>query len=136
MYLADTNVLSEVLRPRPNVPVVRRLYGTDPAALFASEITRYELRFGAAIHARPAEVWGRVERDILPLAVWLSVDERVAIDAADLRASLRRSGRTIDAPDAFLAATARVHDLVLVTRNARRFEDVPDLAIENWFGEA
>jgi predicted nucleic acid-binding protein len=111
------------------------LYATDPAALFASEITRFELRFGAAVHARPAEVWKRVQSDILPLALWLSIDERIAIEAANVRASLRRGGRTIDVPDTFLAATARVHDLVLVTRNVRHFEDVPDLAIENWFGE-
>ena len=36
-------------------------------------------------------------------------------------------------PDAFLAATARVHDLVLVTRNVRHFKNVADLLIENWF---
>lgn len=88
------------------------------------------------MHARPAEVWGKIERDLLPLAVWLAVDEKVALDAALLRASLRRAGRTIDVPDALLAATARVHDLVLVTRNTRHFADVPGLSIENWFAEA
>ncbi len=36
MYLLDTNVLSGVTRPRPNVAVVRRLFSTSPAALFAS----------------------------------------------------------------------------------------------------
>jgi predicted nucleic acid-binding protein len=46
MFLVDTNVVSELIRPRPNLPLVRRLLSTDPAALFASEITRYELRFG------------------------------------------------------------------------------------------
>jgi tRNA(fMet)-specific endonuclease VapC len=135
MYLADTNVLSEVLRPRPSVPVVRRLYATHPAVLFASEITRYELRFGAALHPASADVWRRIERDVLPLAIWLPIDEKVSIAAANLRAALRRTGETIDVPDAFLAATARVHDLVLVTRNARHFENVPDLSVENWFGD-
>lgn len=42
----------------------------------------------------------------------------------------------LDVPDAFLAATARVHDLILVTRNVRHFDAVPDLGVENWFGES
>ena len=134
MFLADTNVLSEVLRPRPNVSVVRRLHATHRAALFASEVTRQELRYGAALHARAAEIWRKVERDILPLTSWLAIDERVALDAADLRAALRRRGTPIGVSDLFLAATARVHDLVLVTRNVRHFANVPDLAVENWFG--
>ena len=135
MFLIDTNVLSELIRPRPNLSVVRRLLSTDPAALFASEMTRYELRFGAAIHPKSSEIWEKVEREILPLPIWLPIEERIALATADLQASLRKSGRSIDAPDAFLAATARVHDLVLVTRNVRHFQNVADLVIENWFPE-
>jgi predicted nucleic acid-binding protein len=74
-----------------------------------------------------------VGREILPLPIWLPVEERVAIATADLLASLRKSGRPIDMPDAFIAATARVHDLVLVTRNVRHFQNVANLVVENWF---
>lgn len=136
MFLADTNVLSEVVRLRPDLSVVRRLFATDAAALFASEISRYELRFGAALHPRSSEIWARIQDEVLPLAIWMPIDEKVSIEAANLRAALRREGTTIDTADAFLAATARVHDLVLVTRNVRHFENVPDLSIENWFGDA
>jgi predicted nucleic acid-binding protein len=38
-------------------------------------------------------------------------------------------------PDAILAATASVHDVVLVTRNIRHFQNVPGLVVENWFSE-
>jgi predicted nucleic acid-binding protein len=92
MFLVDTNVVSELIRPRPYLPVVRRLLSTDPAVLFASEITRYELCFGAAIHPKSSEVWGKVEREILPLPIWLPIDEKVALATADLQASLRKSG--------------------------------------------
>ena len=135
MYLVDTNVVSELIRPRPNLPLVRRLLSTDPAVLFASEITRYELRFGAAIHLRSSEIWGKVERAILPLPIWLEIGEEVSLATADLQASLRKSGRTIEMPDAILAATALVHELVLVTRNVRHFQNVPGLVIENWHSE-
>ena len=50
MYLLDTNVLSGVTRPRPNVAVVRRLFSTSPAALFAS-----------AAGEVPADFLGRVD---------------------------------------------------------------------------
>ncbi len=133
MFLVDTNVVSELIRPRPNLPLVRRLLSTDPALLFASEITRYELRFGAAIHPKSNEVWGKVEREILSLPVWLPIDEKVALATADLQASLRKSGKSIEMPDALIAATASVHELVLVTRNVRHFQNVPGLAVESWF---
>jgi predicted nucleic acid-binding protein len=135
MFLVDTNVLSELIRPRPHLPLVRRLLSTDPAMLFASEVTRYELRFGAAIHPNPNEVWGKVEREILPLPSWLPMGEEVSIATADLRAILRKSGKTIEMPDALLAATAMVHGLVLVTRNVRHFQNVSSLVVENWFTE-
>ncbi|HXT51583.1 MAG TPA: type II toxin-antitoxin system VapC family toxin [Thermoanaerobaculia bacterium] len=133
MFLVDTNVFSELVRPRPSLPVVRRLLSTDPAALHASEITRYELRFGAALHPQPDRVWAKVSSEILPLPVWLPIDDRVALATADLRATLRRRGLPIEMSDAVLAATATVHDLVLVTRNVRHFENVDGLTVENWF---
>lgn len=135
MFLLDTNVLCEITRPRPNVSVVRRLYSTAPSALFASEMTRYELRYGAALHPRGDEIWKRVESEILPLPLWLAIDEGVTLEAGRLRGALRRAGKTIEVQDAFVAATALVRDLVLVTRNVRHFESVGGLTIENWFGE-
>jgi predicted nucleic acid-binding protein len=90
MFLIDTNVFSELIRPRPNLPVVRRLLSTDPEVLFACEMTRYELRFGAALHSKSSEIWEKVEREILPLPIWLPIEERVALATADLQASLRR----------------------------------------------
>jgi predicted nucleic acid-binding protein len=93
------------------------------------------LRFGAAIHPNSSAVWGKVEREILPLPIWLPIDERVSLATADLQALLRKSGKPIEMPDALLAATASVHDLVLVTRNVRHFQNVPGLAVESWFSE-
>ncbi|MEO6660314.1 MAG: hypothetical protein ABIN44_08385 [Burkholderiaceae bacterium] len=49
MYLFDTNVLSEITNRRPNAAVVQKLMTCDPALRFASEMTRYELRYGAAL---------------------------------------------------------------------------------------
>lgn len=135
MYLIDTNVLSEVIRPRPNLAVVRTLLTTDPALRFASEITRYELRFGAMLRDDGAALWACIEQRILPLVRWLPVDAAVVLAAADLGAMLRRSGETIEWADLMLAATAAANELTVVTRNVRRFERLPKLMVENWFAQ-
>jgi predicted nucleic acid-binding protein len=133
LFLIDTNVLSEVIRPRPNLAVVRALLTTEPVLRFASEITRYELRFGAMLRDDGGALWALIERQILPLTRWLAVDAAVVLAAADLAAMLRRTGQPVEWPDLMLAATAQVHRLTVVTRNVRHFERVPGLQIENWF---
>lgn len=135
MYLLDTNVLSEIAKRRPDEQVQRRVHSTAKELLFASEMTRYELRFGAAIHPEPARLWERVERKILPLPVWIPIGPEVSMATADLDAVMRRKGRMIEVADVFIAGTALVYGLVLVTRNVKHFEEVPGLVVENWFSE-
>lgn len=136
MFLLDTNVLSEVLRPRPNLSVARKLYTTAPELRFASEITRYELRMGARLRDDADAFWARIEQRIVPLVQWLPIDAAVALAGADLAAALRRAGLPLEWTDLMVGATAQVHGLTMVTRNVRHFERVPGIAIENWFATA
>jgi predicted nucleic acid-binding protein len=133
VYLLDTNVLSEITRKTPDVAVIRRLHAISPSNLLASEITRHELRFGAVLRPQGEVLGRRIEQEIVPLVIWLPIEERVSLRAADVRAALAKSGKMIDAQDAFIAATALAHDLVLVTRNVRHFANVAGLATENWW---
>lgn len=133
MYLLDTNVLSEFIRPRPDPGVVARLRTCRREQLFASVVTRYELRHGAALRDDEGRLWSRLAAEILPLVDWLAVDEQVAERAGEISALQRRRGRPCGALDPLLAATAQVHRLQLVTRNLRHFADIPGLAVENWF---
>lgn len=52
--------------------------------------------------------------------------------AAFIRLDLGRSGRPFGPNDLLVAATARAHDLVLVTHNTREFGRVPGLRVEDW----
>lgn len=133
MFLFDTNVLSELTRPKPNVALVRKLLTCDPSLRFASEITRYELRFGAALHSRGDALWARIEAEVLPRCAWLPIDADISMRTADMSARLRLSGQTIEWADLVIAATASVHDFIVVTRNVRHFERIPGLPVENWF---
>lgn len=133
MFLFDTNVLSEITNRRPNGPVLHKLMSCAPSLRFASEMTRYELRYGSALLPPGNAMWARIEAEVLPRCTWLPIDAEICIRAADLGARLRLAGKTIDWADLFIAATALVHDLIVVTRNVRHFDRIDDLQIENWF---
>jgi predicted nucleic acid-binding protein len=132
MLLLDTNVLSEPLRRTPNRKVHARL-GVHAGNLAACIITLEELRYGATLLPNANEFWERVEEEVIPLATWIPVDKEIAVAAADLRAGLYKKGQTVGTSDCLIAATALVHDCVLVTRNTNHFKRMPGLHLENWF---
>jgi len=125
-FLLDTNVVSEWTKPRPDPQVVAWLAAADEDRLLLSVITLAELRNGVA--SLPP---GRKREQ---LDVWLShdlrerfagrllpVDATVADRWGSITAAVKAVGRTIQAMDALIAATALVHDLTLVTRNQTDF---------------
>lgn len=121
-YLVDTNVVSELARPKPNSHVVD-WFGTQ-STIALSSISIEELSFGIA-RARAAERRRLVAWFEALLAVparILAVDERVARAAGDLRAARERAGRAVAQADMLIAATALVSGRTLVTRNTRDFE--------------
>ena len=131
--LLDTNVLSEAVRKRPVLAVMKALRALRPEERFASEVTRYELRAGAARLDDGGRLWQRIQQEVLPLVRWLPFDEPAALAAADIGAALKRRGEMVEATDLFIAATAQVHGLIVSTRNVRHFARVPGLVVENWF---
>lgn len=133
MYLLDTNVLCEVLRPRPEPNVIRRLLACHSRMLFASEITRFELCFGAQLRADAPLFWARIQRELLPLVTWLPVDALVSARAGEIAAQQRLSGRPSGTVDPLIAATALTKGVPLVTRNVRHFDRIDGLQLENWF---
>jgi toxin FitB len=122
MYLLDTNVVSELRRPRPHGGVVAWIRATPDADLHLSAVTIGELQAGVEItreqdSAKAAEIEGWLEN----VAVTYNV---LAMDAATFRRWARLMHRRSDdlIEDAMIAATAAVHNLTVVTRNVRDFE--------------
>ena len=138
-FLLDTNVVFEWVRPRPDPGVAAWLAAVDEDRVFLSVVTLAELRDGIA-RLTPGTRRTRLEewlREQLPTRFegrLLGIDCTVAIEWGDVVAERRRAGRPIGAMDAFIAATARVYDLLLVTRNVADFETSLAAMINPWAG--
>lgn len=131
MYLVDTNVVSEARRNSPEA--VAWLRSAAPSSIYLSVITLGEIMKGIALKERSdrqaaghlAEWLGKLRQDfsvrILPIS------DHVAIEWGRI-AALRPRG---DA-DGLIAATAKVHDLILVTRNVADFDDAGVSIVNPW----
>lgn len=133
-YLVDTNVVSELRRPRPDPGVVRWLEGARGDDLFLSVLTIGEIRLGIVRLERRDPV--RAEA----LAAWLAgleagyADRILPVTAAVAhRWAVLNADRPLPVVDALLAATAAEHDATLVTRNVADLAGV-DVPLLDPFG--
>jgi tRNA(fMet)-specific endonuclease VapC len=133
MYLLDTNVLSELIRKRPDSGVVGKADLLDQQDCFASEVTLFELRYGAMLREDAKAFWQRLCEELIPTVTWLPVDATIHLRAADLAAGLEKSGQIIGNEDCWIAATALEHGLILSTRNEGHFSRIQGLRVQNWF---
>jgi predicted nucleic acid-binding protein len=136
-FLLDTNVVSESTKPRPNPGVVAWMAAVDEDSVFLSVITLTELRYGVerlAQGRRRKQLDRWLEQD-LPLRFEgriLPIDALVADTCGRLVARTESQGRPIEARDAFIAATAQVHQLTLVTSNVSHFETTVKSILTPW----
>ncbi len=131
MYLLDTNIVSDVQRrlPKPTA----WLASIDPDSLNLSVITIGEIERGIvkqrkvdAERATRLDLWLReLRRDNADRI--LAVTEEVALAWGRISA-----GRTRGSADTLIAATALVHDLILVTRNVTDFDDTGVTVLNPW----
>lgn len=130
MIVLDTDVVSNLMRPRPSSSLIERL-GTVPAhEQSTTAITIGELSYGAERVERP-ELYRRAMKLLAGTRV-LPFDEDVAQHYGGLRAKLERNGMRLPDPDLRIAATALAHGAALVTGNVRHFARVERLVVHDW----
>ncbi|WP_419805049.1 type II toxin-antitoxin system VapC family toxin [Terriglobus sp.] len=137
MFLLDTNVISELRKAgdgKADPNVLAWLSGADASALYISVITLFEIELGILRVDRRDTAQGRMLRSwlnerVLPEFVnrTLPVDATVALRCAPIHVPDPRPER-----DAFLAATALVHGLTIVTRNVTDFKKTGAAVLNPW----
>jgi predicted nucleic acid-binding protein len=132
-YLLDTNVLSELLKKRPDPGVLERLSRTPREDLATSSVCVFELRYGAARRPDGGALWNRIAGEVLPRIQILTLGSEEAERAGDLLAKLHSRGEPIGLEDVLIGATALAHGFVVATRNVRHFDRIDGLIVENWW---
>lgn len=122
-YLVDANVLSEATKPAPDAKVVDWLR-RNQSEITVDPIILGEVRYG--INILPAgKRRQRLERwfnEGVTKILCLPLEASTGLRWAKLIADLHTSGQAMPIKDSLIAATALVHDLILVTRNTRDFK--------------
>lgn len=122
MQLADTNIVSELMRKRPDPGVLawREMVDAMYGHITMSAVTVDEIMYGLARKQDAGlQAWfdGFMSRNQV-----LTVTQTIACRAGEMRAMFSLRGVVRSQADMLIAATAQVHALTLVTRNVRDFD--------------
>ena len=136
-FLLDTNVISEWIKPEPNAGVVAWLAEIDEDRVLISIVSLAELRRGVdrmdqGARRRRLDAWLRHDLPIRFEGRVLGIDMAVADAWGGVVARQEARGRPIAAMDAFIAATAEVYALTLVTRNVADFATSVERVFDPW----
>ena len=126
-FLLDTNIVSELVKPKPEPLVAGFVAATPLDNFYLAEITFAEIRFGIERQPDPMKRSALVswlDHQLRPMFEGrvLAIDEDVILRWRLMVEDGRKQGRTYSQPDLFIAACAAVHGLTLVTRNETDFE--------------
>ncbi len=136
-WLLDTNVLSELRRPRPDAKVVAFVEDSLLADLHISVVTLAEIRFGIEQLAEPdrraalnewltQKVRPMFDGRVLPITEDIMLRWRLLVEEG------RKTGHTFSQPDLIIAATALHYGLVVVTRDTSHYEKASAAVFNPW----
>ena len=126
-WLLDTNVLSELRKPKPERKVVDFVAAQPLEQLYVSVVTFAEIRFGIEVvrdAGKRSDLNDWLAHKVRPMFEGrvLAISEDVMLKWRLLVEEGRAAGHTYSQPDLIIGATALCHDLSVVTRDTSEFE--------------
>lgn len=136
-FLLDTNIISELVKPKPEANVTEWVENTDESLLYLSVLTLGEIRRGIAAlpqSRRRATLEAWLDKDLRTRFEdrILAVDQEVADRRGLLTAAARNNGIVLPVIDGLLAATALAHNLTLVTRDTGQIPSMGVAVFHPW----
>jgi len=136
-FLLDTNIISELVKPKPEAHVTEWVENTDESLLYLSVLTLGEIRRGIAAlpqSRRRATLEAWLDKDLRARFEGriLAIDQEVADRWGLLTAAARNSGIVMPVIDGLLAATALEHNLTLVTRDTGQIPSMGVAVFNPW----
>lgn len=137
MNILDTNILSELMRPAPNMRVVDWLNGEEPLNVVITAITVAEILYGIERlpHGKRKQHFAKIAAEMFEedfIERIFPFDEIAASYYAALVADSERSGRAVHSADAQIAAICQQHRAKLATRNVKDFKYMGIPIIDPW----
>lgn len=130
MYLLDTDICIHLLN-QADPQIKAQFRSRSPREITLCSVVKGELLYGAHRSIRTDANLQRLNKFFAPLQS-LPFDDQCAAHYALIRADLAAQGKPIGPNDLMIAAIARTHDAVLVTRNTAEFGRVAGLRLEHW----
>ena len=132
MYLLDTNVVSELRKPKPHGAVLAWFNNVDETQLFLSAVTLGEIQAGIELtRQQDADKAHTIEQWLNQLASAYNILPRDTAAFRQWARFMHQQSHTVY-EDAMIAATAKVHKLTVATRNIKDFKRF-DVALLNPF---
>ena len=139
-WLLDTNVLSELRRPKPDRKAVAFISGCALEQLHISVVTLAEIRFGIELVSEPnrrAELNDWLTHKVRPMfdGRVFEITEEILLKWRLLVEEGRKTGHTFSQPELMIAATAIHHGLTVVTRDRSEFDKAGAAVVNPWDGQ-
>ena len=136
-WLLDTNILSELRRPRPERKVLAFIAAQPLELLYVSSATFAEIRFGIELVAdanRRAELNSWLTHKVRPMFEQrvLAITEDIMFKWRLLVEDGRKAGHTFSQPDLIIAATALHHGLTVVSRDVNDYRKAHAAVLNPW----
>jgi toxin FitB len=137
MIVLDTNVVSELMRPAPNLGVLRWLDRQARSSIWITSVNVFELRFGLQtmpVGKRQAALNAWFEKWLVEVVQQriLAYDEAAARMASDVAAQRAKKGRPGELRDTMIAGIVLANHATLATRNIRHYEDIAKSVVNPW----